>query len=299
MSFIHNKTVNLFTRTLLKPFSGILPKKFHFAINGTITIDLGEGKKMLFHSNPTSSVFNALFWGGVKGFEYSEYKTFTKLVPQSKLFLDIGANIGYYSVLAKKFNPGIVVHGFEPMPSASKYFKNNCAINGFNDIQVHQTALTNFKGEATFYTNINPKFPNETDFLYGDNSLNSAATGKISRVEIKVKTDTLDNFVKDNLKQGQIIDLIKIDTEGTENLVLEGASNVLAKHRPIIMGEIIKGFIEKETESIFKKNDYLFYEVNLNGLKKVNTLEVQKGKLDFFFVPKEKEGLVAALLDSN
>jgi FkbM family methyltransferase len=299
MALIHNKTVNLVARSILRPFASLIPKKFQFAINGTITIDLGEGKKMLFHSNPTSNVFNMLFWGGVRGFEYSEYKIFTRLVPVSNLFLDIGANIGYYSCVAKKFNSNMVVHGFEPMPSASKYFKNNCAINGFNDIQVHQTALTNFKGEATFHTNINPKFPNETDFLYGDSSLNSDATGKISRVEIKVKTDTLDNFVNDNLKPGQIIDLIKLDTEGTENLVLEGAMHVLTKHRPIIMSEIIKGFIEKEMEVILQKNDYIFYEVNSNGLRKVNSLKVQTGKLDFFFVPKEKEELVSALLDSK
>jgi FkbM family methyltransferase len=299
MSFIHHKTVNLIVRSFFRPFASFIPKKFHFAINGTITIDLGEGKKMLFHSNPTSNVFNMLFWGGVRGFEYNEYKVFTKLVPRSKVFLDIGANIGYYSCVAKKFNPNILVHGFEPMPSASKYFKNNCVINGLNDIRVHQTALTNFKGDATFHTNINPKFPNETDFLYGDNSLNSDATGKISRVEIKVKTDTLDNFVKDNLKTDQVIDLMKLDTEGTENLVLEGANNVLTKHRPIIMSEIIKGFIEKEMEAILQRNNYLFYEVNSNGLRKVDSLVVQKGKLDFFFVPREKEALVSALLDSK
>lgn len=299
MSFIHKKPVNLLARTLLKPFAGILPKRLHFAINGTITINLGEGKTMLFHSNPTSNVFNMLFWGGVRGFEYSEYKIFIKLVPQAKVFLDIGANIGYYSCVAKKFNPNIVVHGFEPMPSASKYFKNNCLINGFNDVQVHQTALTNFKGEATFHTNINPKFPNETDFLYGDNSLNSNATGKISRVEIKVKTDTLDNFVNNNLRTDQIVDLIKLDTEGTENLVLEGAANVLSKHRPIIMSEIIKGFIEKEMEEILKKNNYTFYKVDPNGLKAVNSLEVSSGKLDFFFVPNEKSALIASLLSSK
>lgn len=297
MSFIHHRTVNLIARSVLRPFASLIPKKFHFAINGTITVDLGEGKKMLFHSNPTSNVFNMLFWGGVRGFEYNEYKVFTKLASRSNVFLDIGANIGYYSCVAKKFNPNILVHGFEPMPSASKYFRNNCVINEFNDIQVHQTALTNFKGEATFYTNVNPKFPNETDFLYGDNSLNSAATGRISRIEIKVKTDTLDNFVKDNLRSDQIIDLIKLDTEGTENLVLEGATTVLTKHRPIIMSEIIKGFIEMEMENILRKNRYLFYEVNANGLRKVDSLKVQTGKLDFFFIPEEKESVVSPLLN--
>ncbi len=182
------------------------------------------------------------------------------------------------------------------MPSANKYFKNNCWINNFQDIKVHEIALTNFKGEATFYSNVNPKFPNEKDFLYGDNSLNSEATGKISRIEIKVKTDTLDNFIKDNFKSDDKIDLIKLDTEGTENLVLEGAVNVLKEHRPIIMCEVIKGFIEREMEVILSKYDYLFFEVNDKGLTEVKTLKVDSGKLDFFFVPVEKISLVMSLL---
>ncbi|MBP9070593.1 MAG: FkbM family methyltransferase, partial [Bacteroidia bacterium] len=101
------------------------------------------------------------------------------------------------------------------------------------------------------------------------------------------------------LKADQVIDLIKLDTEGTENLVLEGATNVLSKQRPIIMCEVIKGFIEKEMETILSANNYLFYAVNQNGLVKVNSLQVEKGKLDFFFVPKEKESLVSELLSSK
>jgi FkbM family methyltransferase len=296
MSFIHKPLPNKIIRSILKPFSRFIPKKFQFAINGTISIELDETHRMLFHANPTSNVFNMLFWGGVKGFEYNEFKVFKHIVKSSKLFLDIGANIGYYSCVAKTYNRSIKVHGFEPMPSANKYFKNNCRINHFEEIGVHETALTNFKGEATFYSNVNPKFPKETDFLYGDNSLNSAATGVISRIEIKVKTDTLDNFVKDHLAPDEKIDLIKLDTEGTENLVMEGAATVLKTHRPIIMCEVIKGFIERELETILSANSYLYFEVKDKGLKEVKKLEVPTGKLDYFFVPSEKVALITDLI---
>ncbi len=295
MSIIHNKSVNLILRKTLKPLKAFIPSKYYFAINGTENIKLTEGKNMLFHANATSNLLRVLFWKGIQGFEFAPYKVFVHLAKNSSCFFDIGANIGYYSLVAKKFNPSILVHGFEPMPSAAKYFKNNCKINNFNDVEVHQMALTNFMGEATFYSNKNPKFPNEVDFLYGDNSLNSDATGVISRVEIKVKTDTLDNFIAAHLKENQKIDLIKLDTEGTENLVLEGASNVLKKHRPIIMCEIIKGFIEREIENILADNSYLYFEVTDNGLKQVTKLIVNSGKLDFFFVPQEKLSLIKEL----
>lgn len=295
MSIIHNKSVNFILRKALKPFKALLPSKYYFAITGTENVKLTEGKSMLFHANATSNLLRVLFWKGIEGFEFAPYKVFVHLAKKSNCFFDIGANIGYYSLVAKKFNPSIVVHGFEPMPSAAKYFKNNCTINGFHDIKVHQLALTNFTGEATFYSNKNPKFPNEVDFLYGDNSLNSDATGVISRIEIKVVTDTLDKFVAANLKENLKIDLIKLDTEGTENLVLEGAGNVLQNHRPIIMCEIIKGFIEKEIETILTKNKYLYFEVTDSGLIQVTKLVVNSGKLDFFFVPQEKLALIKEL----
>lgn len=296
MAFIHNNPFNLVLRRVLSPFKKLIPSKFHFAINGTEEIKLTEGKSMLFHANPTSNLLRVLFWKGIEGFEYAPYVVFVKLAKKSKVFFDIGANIGYYSLVAKKFNPSIAVHGFEPLPSANKYFKINADLNHFNDIQVHEVALTNFKGTARFYSNLNPRFPNEKDHLFGDNSLNTEATGNISKIEFDVKTDTLDNFVKDHLKTGEKIDLIKLDTEGTENLVMEGATDVLKNHRPIIMCEVIKGFIEREIETILSKNNYLYFEVNEKGLKEVKVLEVPSGKLDYFFVPSEKMALIADLI---
>jgi FkbM family methyltransferase len=275
-----------------------MPESSYFAINGTETIKLTEGRKLIFHANPTSNLLRVLFWKGIEGFEYAPYKVFVELAKRSHLCFDIGANIGYYAIVAKLFNPKIKVHGFEPLPSANKYFKINAELNKVGDIQIHQTALTNFNGIAKFYSNLNPRFPNEKDHLYGDNSLNTEATGNIAKIEFDVVTQTLDDFVSKNLKENEKIDLIKIDTEGTENLVFEGGKNVLQFHRPVIMCEVIKGFIEKELEVILGKFNYAFYEVRNNGLVKVDSLNVQSGKIDFFFVPEEKQEMINALMKS-
>lgn len=295
MPFIHKNPINLILRRALSPFKKVLPSRFYFAINGTEVIKLTEGKTMLFHANPTSNLLRVLFWKGIQGFEYAPYKIFVELAKRSSVCFDIGANIGYYSIVAKIFNPKIIVHGFEPLPSANKYFKINVELNKLNDIHIHQTALTNFNGTATFYSNLNPRFPDEKDHLFGDNSLNTEATGNISKIEVQVKTQTLDSFVSENLTNGEKIDLIKIDTEGTENLVFEGGSNVLSQHRPIIMCEVIKGFIEREIENVLSKHDYLYFEVGEKGLVKVDSLIVASGKTDFFFVPSEKKERISEL----
>jgi FkbM family methyltransferase len=292
MSLIHTQPINKIARSLLHPFRKIMPAKFYFAIDGTLKIALTEGKSMLFHANPTSNLLRVLFWKGIEGFEFNEYKIFVPLVKKSKVFFDIGANIGYYSLVAKKFNPDIIVHGFEPMPSAFKYFNINKDLNKFHDINTHLIALTNYKGEAVFHSNLNPRFLKIKDHLFGDNSLNQRATGNFSRFKIDVKTNTLDNFVDEHLKNRLKIDLMKLDTESTEHLVLEGATNVLKTHKPIIMCEVIKDFNEKEIASILNVHGYEFFEVNTTGLKQVNSLIVEKGKNDYFFVHPSKKHLI-------
>ncbi len=296
MPFIHTNPINLILRRALFPFRKLMPEKFYFAINGTEVVKLTEGKRMIFHANPTSNLLRVLFWKGIEGFEYAPYKVFVELAKRSHICFDIGANIGYYSIVAKLFNPNVKVYGFEPLPSANKYFKINVELNKLSHIHVHQVALTNFNGKAKFYSNLNPRFPNETDHLYGDNSLNTEATGNIAKVEFDVNTQTLDSFVSENLKPEERIDLIKIDTEGTENLVFEGGLHVLKVHRPIIMCEVIKGFIEKEIEAILSKCNYFYYEVKENGLMKVDSLRVESGKIDFFFVPHEKQAMIESLM---
>lgn len=298
MAFIHKQPVNSIVRTLLIPFRKVVPSKYYFAIDGTLRIKLTEGKSMLFHANPTSNLLRVLFWKGIEGFEYKEYKIFVALAKKSNVFFDIGANIGYYSIVAKLFNPKIEVHGFEPMPSAFKYFNINKKINDLESINTHRLALTDYKGDAKFYSNLNPRFPEIEDHLFGDNSLNLDATGNISRIEVDVKTDTLDNFVAQHLSSGKNIDLIKLDTESTEHLVLKGGQTVLKNHRPIIMCEVIKGFTEAEIEKILSAHDYLFYEVMKDGLKLVTKLIVPTGKNDYFFVPKEKNELVKSLIQN-
>ncbi len=299
MPLIHTNPINLILRRILHPFRKFMPERAYFAINGTETIKLTEGKKLIFHANPTSNLLRVLFWKGIEGFEYAPYNVFVELAKRSNLCFDIGANIGYYSIVAKLFNPKIRVHGFEPLPSANKYFKINAELNGLNDIQIHQVALTNFNGTAKFYSNLNPRFPNEKDHLYGDNSLNTEATGNIAKIEVDVITQTLDDFVSANLEDHEKIDLIKIDTEGTENLVFEGGKSVLQFHRPVIMCEVIKGFIERELEEILSKFNYTYYEVRDKGLVKVESLRVQSGKNDFFLVPQEKQEMINSLMKKN
>lgn len=289
MSVIHNQVVNQSLRTLLRPFRNMIPDRFNFAINGTVTIDLGQNKSLIFIGNPTSNLVRVLFWKGIQGFEYDAYKVFIELVKECNLFFDIGANIGYYSLVAKAFNPNIQVTAFEPLPAANKYLLKNIAANNLTNVKVELLALSNSKGKAKFYTYKNVKMGNITDQLVGDGSLNSAINKSASISEFEVNTDTLDNYVAARTDLMHKIDLIKIDTEATEHFVFQGAENVLHTHRPIIMCEIIKNQTEFELDKIFSSHGYIYYKILPSGINKIERFITEYPKDDYFLVPAEKQ----------
>lgn len=288
MLFIYRAGPNKFIRNILKPISPVLPSFLHIPVNGSFTIDLGEGKKITMTANPTSYLARLLYWKGIKGFEYDSVRIFIELVKESKVFFDIGANIGYYSLVAKAFNKEVKVFGFEPMPAANKYFHLNAEANKIDDITIEKTALSDFTGDAKFYSIYKAKYDEIEDHLSGDGGLSFSQSGARSKSEFNVSCDTLDNYVSKKLAPNEKIDLIKLDTEASEHLVLSGGANVLTNHRPIIQCEILIGHIEKQMEEIFKKNNYLFYKAYPKGLKLTDSLTNNPdGVVDYFMVPKE------------
>ncbi len=287
MAIIHNRPVNYVLRTIISPFKSLIPPKAHFAIDGEISIDLTEGKKMKFCGNPTSNLLRVLFWKGYKGFEPKEYDVFVHVARQSDCLLDVGANIGYYSILGKLFKKNLKVYAFEAMPDAKTYLDKNIALNNFKDINTQLLALSNQNGSASFFSSRNPRFPNIKEHLFGDNSLDPSFPHKAyEQIEIKVITQKLDSFVQEH-NLGPVIDFMKLDTEGSENLVLEGAEETLAKFQPIVMCEIVKDCIEKEIEAIFKRHNYKFFRLVNGKLVETTNLIVDGGKEDYFMTTEK------------
>lgn len=131
------------------------------------------------------------------------------------IIIDVGANIGWYSLLLDhmEYGPG-VIYAFEPNSLNYSLLKYNISLNGASKIVAVNKAVSDRNGKATLYN-------------YGDNNL-----GRHSMLPLfkgsseKITTITLDKFIKKN-NDKKIIKLIKIDVEGYELPVLLGAKNVL------------------------------------------------------------------------
>ncbi|MBA3985814.1 MAG: FkbM family methyltransferase [Flavobacteriales bacterium] len=288
---IYQNSINYILRNINFHLKGFLPEKIKIPPSGLLNCKTDSGTIKI-HTNQTSFLTQLLFWKGYKHFEYSEI--FEDLSKNISNFLDIGSNIGYYSLLAVQSNPNIIVYALEPADGANFFLKKNIVANNFqNNISSHKIALSNTNDKIDFYEVESTKYPYLKYILSGENN---TGTKKNSREFIKkdVVAHSLDNFI---LSQSiEYIDLIKIDTEGTEFEILISGGKFIKEFTPIIICETLFNTTEKDLEIYFKALDYEFYNhIPKSGLLKVNTIlrDIDNGIRNCFFVPKNKIHLIS------
>lgn len=144
------------------------------------------------------------------------------------IFWDIGANIGLYSIYAAQKIDNIKIFSFEPSTSNLRVLSRNIFLNNLNEkIFISQFPLTNVKN---VFLDIN-----ESEFIEGW-SMNSFGTKKGydgEEMKIKQKYKIFGTSI-DNLIENDVLDLpnyVKIDVDGIEHLILEGASKILSNKR--------------------------------------------------------------------
>lgn len=286
---IYNESINSILLVVNKMLLPILPKKIKLPPSGVISMKTDLGKVLKINTNQTNYLTHILYWEGYKKFEYTEL--FIKLIKKVTVFYDIGANIGFYSLLAETENQKIKIVAFEPATGPLFYLRKNIALNDFKNIRVESLALSHQEGEITFYEIKNKKYTYLEHNLAGESNAGSNTTGR-NFIPNNVKTTTLNQYVKTHNEQN--IDLIKMDTEGTEHFILEQAGVVLNDMKPIIICETLFDTIESELESIMNKYGYDFYNHTEQGLQKVKTITRTKddGVRNCFFVHPSKFSLI-------
>jgi FkbM family methyltransferase len=137
--------------------------------------------------------------------------------------IDAGANIGTHTVaFANMVGPGGVVHAFEPQRRSFLMLAGNVALNALDNVFCHQKALGDSVGEVLL-----PQMPSAEHFFnYSAMSIVRHAPGGET-----VPLVTLDSL---NLSTCRVI---KIDTEGMEEQVIDGACELIARCRPILYVE--------------------------------------------------------------
>lgn len=289
---IYNAHINSFLRPISKVFYKLTGKKL-ISVSGIIKLNFDNNTSFKLQTNQTSFVTQELFYNGAKAYEFTPL--FAVLIKNTDVFLDIGANIGYFSILANKLNPNCKVVAFEPSLGSLHFLRENIELNGSKSIVVVDKAVSNLNGTLTFNEVTNLKYPWVKFNLNGSNSL-AGEYIKSTFNFYDVQVTKIENVVED-LKLSSI-DLIKLDTECTEHLILDCSVEVIQEKKPIIICEVYP-VIEAEVENIIlsKLTDYSIfqYKAETQKLIKIDTFqEILKSDLDrnFVFCPSSKLNLV-------
>lgn len=231
-------TVNPFFKAIRYTLLAVLFQLFKRLTGSTVSKRIFNGKRLFLYPNCNVSTFYVYT-------DIPDRKEILKLrsiTSKEDVFLDIGANVGSYSVcMMDVCNEQIA---FEPHPFTAGRCKMNFLLNGKSSGSVIQAALSRESGK-TFFSDIGHSST--------VNSITKDATG------ISVDMLTLDEFIlnrKDLLKDRGYV--LKIDVEGFEKEVLEGARNFLSTYP--IKGIILECFHTEEVFPILKNAGFTVFE---------------------------------------
>ena len=213
--------------------------------------------------------------------EINLVKTFIKSGTDS---IDVGVYRGVYSYEMSKYSEK--VHSFEPNPIIFKYIEKNLK-KFIKNIHLYNFALSNQSKTINLKIPIRNSNSNKEIFeeyyemgratIHNENNFENYEN-------FKIKTKTIDELSFDNK-----ISFIKIDVEGHELEVIEGAKNTIKNDKPILLVEIEKQYTKKEVaETINFINSlgyksYFFDKKDLKSTTELNNLDLFN---NFIFFPK-------------
>lgn len=205
--------------------------------------------------------------------EQHKFKIIKTLLPVGGTFVDIGANIGIYTcVLANHVGSTGSVIAFEPMPENLTQLYENIALNRFSNIEVQELALSNSSGSLDLY-------------LPSDHQQGSSGCTQVWNPGGWVSVGTTPVTTLDLVFQKERLDFIKIDTEGHELKILEGAKSTIERFRPFLLCEI-----SEENRNLvldlFKSWNYAIFSVTSDGF--LSESIASSGWIDVFLIPQEK-----------
>jgi FkbM family methyltransferase len=159
------------------------------------------------------------------------------IVPRT--VIDVGANVGQFAVACAKIFPGVTVHSFEPLPGCVERLKRNVARLG--DVHVYPLALGAEGGEVTMHVN---SHSHSSSILALGERHRRAFPGAREVDAIKVNISTLDLQMKSMSLERPV--LLKLDVQGYEPQVLEGATETLNKVDYVLLEASFRPMYEGE-----------------------------------------------------
>jgi len=199
----------LLTKILRFPLSLIPPEAEVRILRGPL-----RGKRWIVGAGPNAC------WVGT--YEVARVRAFANAVARGAVVYDVGAHVGIYSLLASlRVGPSGRVYAFEPLDRNLRYLRRHVTLNNLQNCVILEEAVCNREGTLPF-----------SAAAWSSSMAHLSSDG-----ETLVPSTTLDNCIYGE-KGFRPPDVVKIDVEGAEFEVLEGASRALSEFHPTIFLEV-------------------------------------------------------------
>ncbi|HEX7308388.1 FkbM family methyltransferase [Lentzea sp.] len=160
------------------------------------------------------------------GYEHREVEVLARATRPGGVFVDVGANIGWFSLLLGLHRPQAQVWAFEPLPVTSQRLADNVRRAGCSNVRVIRAAAGRAAGTAGFVLTDDDAFAHRVHRLEGSSGRSSVHTCEVTTVDERWHEAGRPR-----------VDAMKVDVEGAETDVIAGADEVLRRDRPLLMVE--------------------------------------------------------------
>ena len=293
---------------ILRPlifFKGIIPRilkslrlvppsmQDYIFFKGRFTVKTISGNQfyLMNWGHPTYELENKIFWSGLYSIDEStSIKVWEELSMISSTIIDIGANTGIFTLVAKSVNPNAKVIAFEPISRIYEKLLKNIYLNQYN-AAAFDIGISNFDGEQEIYDFPDIKNPYSASLdLQQVNEISSRAQFDLKKILISTKK--LDSLINEMQIKKLTNTLIKIDVEQHEPFVLDGMKNMMQEQKPIILIEILNNKIGDAVTKFMQNYNYDYFKIiEGKGIKEISLIESSgtHQERNFLFVPNNLE----------
>jgi FkbM family methyltransferase len=253
---------NSLPRRLLLPMMKAL--RYRHIDNTVDNFPIPDNPGVLLKNAPSLIVRN-IFWLGQNGYESGETAIWCAYCKKASGILELGANIGLYTILGAIAAPSVSYRAVEPHPRAADILRANLALNNIPHVEVIEAAAVADAGKATMDLDIPA---GDLDAIPSGGSIHGRRQGLRLRSRVTVRVKDVRELVSD-------VSLIKMDIEGAEAELLLALDDYIAEFRPTFFTEVLPDNtkLHEVIRDLRAKHGYRVLAISCTGLRRLELTE--------------------------